>query len=449
MSDDRRTDQGRTPEWRSGDRERPVAPPAYAPRRTRSATAEDARPSAPQPPPPSWGEDRDGPGSPTGSVRPPDTTGTVDAPKRTRRRGTAAALLGALVGAVLGTAGTLTLARTAPQVMQDVRAPQVVQAEGDGPLTSVQAVARAVTPSVVRIDRLVVQEGITQPEGLGSGVIYSSDGFIVTNNHVVQDAEELEVKFTDGESVSAQVVGTDPLTDLAVVKVERTGLPAVNVRSGELDVGEPAVAIGSPFGLDATVTAGVVSALNRSLPIPIQTGGEQGVIPLTGVIQTDAAINPGNSGGALVDFEGRLIGINSAILSSASPGQQPGNVGVGFAIPSDTVVRVADKLIEDGVVRHARLGVAGSDVTAAAIRDFDLDVPKGAVVGTVEEGGPADEAGIEPGDVIVAVGGEEIEAFDELVAQIQPREPGDRIELTLVRDGERIQVEVTLGEFDV
>ncbi|MBW3562252.1 MAG: trypsin-like peptidase domain-containing protein [Actinobacteria bacterium] len=441
-------DDDRTGEWErpGGDR---ADLPAYARGRSGSVTTEGPRPAAPQAPPSSWDEERDGPGSPAGSVRPPDTTGTVDAPSRPGRRGMATALLGALVGAVLGTAGTLTLARTAPQVIEQVQAPQVVQGEGDGRLTSVEAVAQAVTPSVVRIDRLVVQGGIAEPQGLGSGVIYRSDGYIVTNNHVVEGAEELEVKFADGESVTAEVVGTDPLTDLAVVRVERTGLPAINVRTEDPDVGEPAVAIGSPFGLDASVTAGVVSALNRSIEIPITTGGEQGFIPLTGVIQTDAAINPGNSGGALVDAEGRLIGINSAILSTTGPGQQAGNVGVGFAIPSDTMVTVVDTLIEDGVVRHARLGISGTDVTAAAIREFGLDVRTGALVATVEEGGPAAQAGVEPGDVIVSAGGETIETFDQLVAQIQAREPGETILLELVRGGERIEVEVTLGEFDL
>ncbi|HEX2026854.1 MAG TPA: trypsin-like peptidase domain-containing protein [Nitriliruptorales bacterium] len=413
------------------------------------------RPAAPLPPPSTWGAAHDGPGSPPGSVRPPDTTGTTTAPESTGgSRGTAGTLLAAMVGAVLGSAATIALSQTAAPptgvpAAPPVQAPVIESQGGDSDQrTAVQTVAEAVIPSVVRIDRLLVADGVPEAEGLGSGVIYRSDGYIVTNNHVVEGAEQLEVRFSDSESYGAEVVGTDPLTDLAVLKVERSDLPAINVRAGSPDVGELAVAIGSPFGLDATVTAGVVSALNRSIEVPIGDTPQEGFVPITDVVQTDAAINPGNSGGALVDARGRLIGINSVILSTVgATAPSGGNLGVGFAISSDTVVAVTDKLISEGTVRHARLGISGGDVTAAAAREFSLDVRTGALVAAVEPGGPAADAGLQPGDVIVEVAGERVETFDELVDEIRRREPGDRLQLTILRDGRRAQVEAVLGAF--
>lgn len=374
-------------------------------------------------------------------------------------------LLAALVGAILGTAGTLALSQAAPDTIPgrsgggEVRAPVVQQPQGDGEIQSdtnlpgVAAVAEAVTPSVVRVDRLEVEGGVPEPVGLGSGVIFRSDGYIITNNHVVEGADRLEVKFTSGEPAEARVVGTDPLTDTAVLRVDRTGLPAINVRdiaANPLQVGEPAVAIGSPFGLNATVTSGVVSALNRTLSVPASDNPqEDGIIPIPNVVQTDAAVNPGNSGGALVDAEGRLIGINTAIASSGPQisGQPPGNVGIGFAVNAEDAVSVAETLIQEGEVRHARLGIQGGDVTAAAINEFGLEVEQGAFVASVEPGGPADEAGIQQNDVIVGLDGEEITSFDDLVAKIRDFEPNDQIQVTISRGGERQQLDVTLGEF--
>jgi S1-C subfamily serine protease len=419
----------------------------------RPAPFEAERPASPQPPPPGFGESDAGPGSPVGSIRPPDTIGTVEPPPaRTTRRGFSAGLVGALVGAVLGTAGTLAIVRTTPayQVAPGTgsTAP-LVQVEGDGGIGVVTAVAAAVTPSVVRIDVLQAStdedapEGTTEQAGLGSGVVYRADGYIITNNHVVETADQLRVRFADGEASDAEVIGTDPLTDLAVLKVDRQDLPAINVRTDAAVVGETAIAIGSPFGLDASVTAGVVSALNRELEVPPQQGRGGLVIPA--VVQTDAAINPGNSGGALVDAEGRLLGINTAILTASG-----GSQGVGFAVSSTAAVSAADQLIDQGFVSHAFLGVGGIDVgpefTARYERRHDVELEGGTLVEQVEDDSGAQAAGIEVGDVIVRVDDTEILNVNELIVAIRGYAPGDRITVTYYRDGERRQAEVTLGE---
>ncbi len=372
------------------------------------------------------------------SVRPPDAVETVDPPARPSR-GIPAALVGALVGAVLGTAGTLAVVRdsaayrapAAQAPVQQVPAP-VVQLEGGGQGGAVTAVASAVTPTVVRID--IVQNGSLDPVGLGSGVIYRSDGYILTNYHVVQAADEVTVRLASGESLAAEVVGTDPTNDLAVVRVERGGLPAINVRDTPVQVGEVAIAIGSPFGLDASVTAGVVSALNRNLT------AEDGLL-IADVLQTDAAINPGNSGGALVDATGRLIGINTAILTGSG-----GSQGVGFAISAPIAVAVADELIANGFVRHAFLGITGVTISAEAADRLGVDAEGGAVVDTVQPGTAADDAGLRRDDLIVAIDGEEIRTMDELVMAIRRRSPGDELRLTVIRDGERLELRAVLGE---
>ena len=408
-----------------------------------TVTVPSTRPAAPQPPPSTWGAHDDGPGSPRGSVRPPDVTGTSLPTARggAGRRGMAGTLLAALVGAVLGSAATFALARSTDGG-DTVVAPIVQGGSGEA---NVAAVAEAVVPSVVRVDRFVRIGGEMTPEGLGSGVIMRSDGYIVTNDHVVAGADELEVVFADGQRSDATVVGQDPLADLAVIHVERDGLPAISVRDDPpVRVGEPAIAVGSPFGLDATVTAGVVSALNRSIRETIPGGG---TVSIPNVIQTDAAINPGNSGGALVDARGRLIGINSAILTTGSVGGDFGNVGVGFAISALDASTIADALIADGHVDHARLGILGGDLTESVAREYGVSVEQGAIVNEVTPDGPADEAGVRSGDVIVAAGGEDIASMDQLIAIIWRHEPGDVMKLTLVRGEDRMDVDVTLGEW--
>ncbi|CAN5792727.1 hypothetical protein BH20ACT7_BH20ACT7_06860 [soil metagenome] len=360
------------------------------------------------------------------------------------RRTAVVALAAALIGGLL--ASGITLAATdeaVPSSAQQAVAPAPEPAplpaptpaarttRGEG-LTQVEAVAAAVLPAVVQIELRSGDAQETRASGNGSGVIYRSDGHILTNNHVVEQADGLRVKFADGEIARAEVVGTDPLTDLAVVKVDSRGLPAIQVGDIEaLRVGALAVAIGSPFGLEGSVTAGVVSALNR--PISVGDG-----IRLPDVIQTDAPINPGNSGGALVGSDGRLIGINSAILTAGSPA----NAGVGFAIPANIVVRVADELIESGEVVYPLLGVTQSEAVASG----EESAGDGAVVGDVEPGGPADEGGLRQGDVITRLDDTPIRSFDDLILAIRQRDVGDAVRVTYRRQGDEQAVDVILVE---
>ncbi|MDQ3932117.1 MAG: trypsin-like peptidase domain-containing protein [Actinomycetota bacterium] len=437
--------------------ERPSQPPDFEPIAGRpdvdvvghDTPADVVRPAAPLPPPRSWSADEEGPGSPAGSVRPPDSTGVVTVSSLSspsRRRGVLTTFMAALVGAALGTASTLVLTRAGPAALPETTRAPVVESGGGDQGSVVPAVAEAVKPSVVRVDRPEIAGSRGVPEsGLGSGVIYRSDGYVITNHHVVEGADEVHVKYASGESESARVAGRDPLTDIAVLKVERRGLPAINVRREPVVVGELAIAIGSPFGLDATVTAGVVSALNRSIEAPIRNG----VISIPNVIQTDAAINPGNSGGALVDRNGRLIGINSAILTTTGGvlGGSPGNVGVGFAISAEDAVAVADKLIEQGFARHARLGIRAGDLTPSVARQFGIEVTEGVLVSDVEAGGPAAGAGLRSGDVIIAAGGEPVASMAKLTSAIRAREPGDPLKLTILRAGQRMELEAVLGEW--
>ncbi|HUH07425.1 MAG TPA: trypsin-like peptidase domain-containing protein [Egibacteraceae bacterium] len=302
----------------------------------------------------------------------------------------------------------------------------------------VAVIAAAVLPTVVQVD-IGDADDLTALSGNGSGVIYRDDGYIITNNHVVAGGQSLEVVFADGTRAAAEIVGTDSVTDLAVIRVDRDGLDAIEIGdSSRLRVGELAVAIGSPFGLEGSVTSGIISALNR--PISIQ-GGAQGALLLPNVIQTDAPINPGNSGGALVGGDGRLIGINSAILSTTDT---PSNAGVGFAIPVNTVIDIAETLIADGVVRHPFLGVRG-DALDAATREA-TGVERGAYVGEVIPGTPAEQAGLHVGDVVIAVGAQEIATMEQLTVVIRNHEVGETVRITYIRGGVEHTAEVTLGE---
>jgi S1-C subfamily serine protease len=399
----------------------------------------------PQPPPEAWDASSAGPGSPVGSVRPPDTTGTVDAPDKRARgsRGVLGALLAALLGAAIGTGVTLAVLLPDDRT-SSVSAPSI-EVNGDA-ASVVPAVAQAVTPSVVRIDVTGVPGAspLGGPGGtpaLGSGVIYRSDGYILTNHHVIDGAEEVRVRLSSGDILDAEVIGSDALNDLAVLQVDRDDLPAINVRSEDepLLVGEPVIAIGSPFGLDASVTTGIISALNREIAVDEAEEGGRLVIP--SVLQTDAAINPGNSGGALVDAQGRLVGINTAILTRSGASQ-----GVGFAVSAEQAIASADQLIEEGFVRHPLLGIAGIDVSPEVAEDFGLEASRGAVVDSVQEGTGAEEAGVRPGDIIVAVDGEPLATMSELVAEVRGRAPGEVLTLTIMRDGEELELDVTLGE---
>ncbi|MDP9474385.1 MAG: trypsin-like peptidase domain-containing protein [Actinomycetota bacterium] len=310
----------------------------------------------------------------------------------------------------------------------------------------VDEIAARVEPSVVQVNVEAIQEtplGPQEGEGLGSGVIYREDGYIVTNNHVVEGADTVNVAFADGTTEGGEVVGTDPSTDLAVVRVDREDLPAADfVEDLSLRPGELAVAVGSPSGFQSTVSQGVISGLNREVPATL-TGGRQEEA-LVDLIQTDAAISPGNSGGALVNEDAQVVGINAAYL----PPAQTGAVNIGFAIPSPTAISVADQIIETGEATHPYLGVGVSNLTLEIADRFGLPAETGALVTGVEAGSPADEAGIEPRSVITAVGGEEVRDTGDLLAALRDYAPGDSVELTVVSDGEEGPVTVELGERD-
>jgi serine protease Do len=311
----------------------------------------------------------------------------------------------------------------------------------------VARVASQVSPSVVQVNIRAVQAtpfGLQQAEGQGSGVIYRKDGYIITNNHVVQDADEVNVAFADGSTERGEVVGRDPSTEIAVVKVNRDDLPAAKFsESHDLVVGQRAVAIGSPSGFQSTVTSGVISGLNREIS-PQVVGGRQQDPALVDLIQTDAAISPGNSGGALADQDGEIVGINVAYLPQTQSGAPA--EGLGFAIPSTTATSVADQLIENGRATHPYLGVSLADLTPEIAQQFSISVNSGALVVEVEPGGPADDAGLASKDVITALGSTEIKDSGYLIAALRDYKPGETVTLTINRNGEQSNVDLTLGD---
>lgn len=292
---------------------------------------------------------------------------------------------------------------------------------------SIAAVAAAVQPSVVQLN-ISGSDG----DGTGTGFIVSEDGYIVTNNHVAGPAGEdgsIDVTFADGSTAVGKLVGADPGYDLAVVKVDRSGLPTLTLGSSEaINVGDVAIALGSPLGLQGTVTSGIVSALNR----PVIAGG-QGDTSYINAIQTDAAINPGNSGGPLVNAVGEVIGVNSAI-ATLGLGAGSGNIGLGFAIPVDTAKRIVDEIINTGSSQTPIIGVQ---------LDMSFQGPGGEVA-EVTPSSPADSAGLLTGDVITKVDGALVADATALIVAIRANAPGDTIELTVLRNGETIDVPLTL-----
>ena len=278
--------------------------------------------------------------------------------------------------------------------------------------------------------------------GSGSGFIISPDGYIMTNNHVVESATRVTVQLTDRREYNATVVGRDPNTDVAVLKVEAENLPTVKIgNSNLLDVGDWVLALGYPLSLGETVTAGIISAKGRSIGI-MQRPGQVGASPVEHFIQTDAAINPGNSGGPLVNLRGEAIGMNTAIASTTGT-----YTGYGFAVPIELAKRVADDLIRYGSVRRPKLGVQISGTTPADVEVFGLSQASGAVVRGVQAGAARD-AGIQLGDVIVAIDGQQIRDDGDLLERIALRQPGERVTLEVVRYGERRRLDVELGAFE-
>jgi len=377
-----------------------------------------------------------------------------------------AVLVAFVIGLVL--AGVLNLRPAVAQT--DAKLAQVGLGLGDGDHSPFVKVADAVLPAVVNISAektvKLSQRGQSGFEGspfeeffrdfmrgmpdipqerqqnaLGSGVVISPDGYIVTNNHVVSGFDKIAVRLSDDtefKGSSVKVVGRDPKSDLAVLKVEsKKPLAAVALASmDDIKVGDWAIAVGNPFGLSGTVTVGVVSAKGRSgLPLPEGPTYQD-------FIQTDASINPGNSGGALVNIKGELMGINSAIRTPTGA-----NVGIGFAVPVDIVKSVTDQLIKTGKVVRGYMGVRPQPVTEAIRKAMGLEDNKGVLVADVVDGQPADKAGIKSGDVIVSVNGEKTDGVEQFRKQIADFAPGARVEVGVVRDGERMTKHVTLVSF--
>lgn len=273
------------------------------------------------------------------------------------------------------------------------------------------------------------------PEAIGSGVIVNAKkGIILTNNHVIKDADKITVKLNDNREFKAKLVGTDPASDIAVIKIKADHLTSLPIAdSSKLQVGDFVVAIGNPFGLRQTVTSGIVSALGRH--------GLRGLSRYEDFIQTDASINPGNSGGALVNLKGQLVGINSAILSRSG-----GNIGIGFAIPSDLAQSVMQQILKYGKVKHAWLGVVGQNLTHDLAKAFDLDIHQGVLVAKIVPDSPADKAGIKERDVITSVDGKKVDDFSALANAIGLREPGDKVKIKLRRGKHSKTVTVKLGK---
>jgi S1-C subfamily serine protease len=288
----------------------------------------------------------------------------------------------------------------------------------------------------------------------GSGILIDTEGHVLTNNHVVEGADKVEVKLGSSDTTyTAEVVGTDPATDVALLKVEAPASslhPLALGDSSNVEVGEPVVAIGNPFGLDRTVTAGIVSAIQRQIQAP-------NGFSISHVIQTDAAINPGNSGGPLIESEGKVIGINSQIQTG---GSGDGNVGIGFAVPINTAREVAQQIEDHGEIKHAYLGIRGGSITPDLAKALKLPEEEGVLVNEVVKGGPADEAGIKGGDtsatiegasfrlggdVITEVNGKKISGMEDVINAVNAASPGDKLELTVDRDGKPQTIDVTLG----
>ena len=318
-------------------------------------------------------------------------------------------------------------------------------AQADGTAPDWTATAKAVSPSVVAIK---VTSG--QGEGQGSGVVIDSAGHILTNNHVATGAGSgaaISATLDDGRTYAATIAGTDPSTDLAVLTLTDPPSdlrPIVFGDSDALVVGAPVMAVGNPLGLAGTVTTGIVSALNRPVSTgsaPDLRGGQTAAdTVVTNAIQTSAAINPGNSGGALVTADGRLVGINSSIASLGSSGGQSGNIGIGFAIPANEAKTIADQLISTGTAKHAYLGVSSADGTVAD----GASRRAAAVIRSVSPGTPAASAGLQPGDAVVAMNGDRVDSSLSLVAAIREKAVGSQVTLTVVRGGNRQDVQVVL-----
>jgi S1-C subfamily serine protease len=358
----------------------------------------------------------------------------------------------ALGSAVWGVGGTTTVVRETAVATEPVS----FETPSDTGSRSVGAIYTKASPAVVQVTSSVVTQtffGEQRGEALGSGFVIDMDGHIVTNYHVIEGADEVFVNFSQDDRIKATVVGTDPQTDIALLKIDahrRALAPSEIGNSTFVQVGDEVVAIGNPFGLDRTVTSGIVSALQRQIISPAN-------YPIDKIIQTDAAINRGNSGGPLLNADGEVIGVNTQIATGGSGSE--GNVGIGFAIPINTVMGVVGDLMRDGSVTHAYLGVEMQDVTERIAGLADLP-SSGAIVSSVVAGSPAEKAGLQGGtqnvivdgesyvlggDVVTRADGKPVETADDLRSLIGAKKPGETMELEVTRAGESMTVKVTLG----
>ena len=350
-----------------------------------------------------------------------------------------ATLIAATAGVIGGGVGYLVARETLPPAATTEVVASGLATDGGAVLPSVvpgsiAEVAAAVQPAVVQLN-VTGGSGDGMGDGTGTGFVISPDGYIITNHHVAGPAGKkgsIEVAFADGTTEKGRLIGSNPGYDIAVVKVNRTGLDTLTIgSSADLNVGDQVIAVGSPLGLTGTVTTGIVSALNR----PVTAGGD-GELAFINAIQTDAAINPGNSGGPLLDGIGRVIGVNSAIASlGAGFGGQAGSIGLGFAIPIDVAKRITDEILATGTSTTPIIGVS---------LDTEFTGP-GARVAEVTAQGPADRAGLQEGDVIIKANGTVLADSTQLVVTIRAQAPGDTIELTIERGGQTLEVPVTLG----
>jgi serine protease DegQ len=339
-------------------------------------------------------------------------------PLRPGRRHRMRLSLAAVVAVALMTAGWGLATVTA-------NAPTATATPAD-PAPSVPKIVADVSPSVVTV---------LTDRGIGSGVIYRAAGVILTNHHVVGDATTVEVEFADGRRDTGTVTATDPDTDLALIHVNRSDLPAARFDTRLPAIGAQALALGSPLGFEKSVTAGIISGLHRSIP-----GSARDSAALVDLMQTDAPVSPGNSGGALVDGQGHVNAIVDAYIPPAQ-----GAVAIGFAIPGATAVSVADQLLKTGRVEHAFIGVQPAQLTPALASQLGIQAQTGVLVYGVSRDGPASQAGIRPGDVLLTIGGKPVETVEDLYARLRENQPGDTITLGLARDYDTHQAHVTLS----
>lgn len=356
-------------------------------------------------------------------------------PPSSSARGRRGAFLATVFSAVLALSACTNSPTPGPSpVTTGSTSPGSAATTGAAPAPADPGTALPITQIVENLAPSVVT--IFTDGGLGSGVVYSADGLILTNEHVVRGNTEVEVGFADGQRVAGTVKATDPVTDLALVQASRTGLPKPTYQPALPKVGEGAVVLGSPLGFENTATAGIISGLHRSIP-----GSAQDSLSLVDLIQTDAPISPGNSGGAVINMRGEVVGISEAYIPPSS-----GAVALGFAIPAATAVEVAEELLADGTAEHAYLGLTPGELTRPIAEQLGVDVSTGVVVLSVDGDGPAGRAGIRPGDVLESMEGVALTAPEKLLAELRSRNPSDTVGFQVKRGGESLDIKVGLSE---